>query len=52
MSKSTHLILKKLVLNNFHLIVALWDKIQKSLFQEEVLTEVLISYVLEDLKTF
>jgi len=35
MSKSTHLILKKLVLNNFHLKVALWDKIQKSLLQEE-----------------
>jgi hypothetical protein len=36
MSKSTHLILKKLVLNDFHLKVALWDKIQKSLFQEGV----------------
>jgi len=34
MSKSTHLILKKLVLNDFHLKVALWDKIQKSHFQE------------------
>jgi len=34
MSKSTHLILGKLVLNDFHLKVAFWDKIQKSLFQE------------------
>ena len=34
MSKSTHLILKKLVLNDFHLKVASWDKIQKLLFQE------------------
>jgi len=38
MSKSNHLILKKLVFNDFHLKVALWDKIQKSLFQEEVLS--------------
>ncbi len=36
MSKSTHLILGKLVLNDFHLKVASWDKIQKSLFQEGV----------------
>ena len=34
MNKSTHLILKKLVLNDFYLKVASWDKIQKLLFQE------------------
>ena len=44
MSKSTHLILGKLVLNDFYLKVASWDKIQKSLFQEGSLEKGITCY--------